>query len=182
MARFSMEILIQNRLLHFPVSNGSPRVILQISAGGKVVREFAIELAENEPVDWWAFYDMTEFAGQTVTVAASGSVNQNFTLPGAAQSDFRTARDLLDRISGGAGPRGVKAVAPVGTERIRIEVPEEVDEVSLLGEKLSVVRFEGTQTYTFTGPSRPIALVSNFSIQYTPARKPPAKKAPARKK
>jgi hypothetical protein len=36
------------------------------------------------------------------------------------QSEFRTAADLLDRISGGAGPGGVKAVAPTGTEPITV--------------------------------------------------------------
>ena len=31
------------------------------------------------------------------------------------QSEFRTAADLVDRIGGGAGPAGVKAVAPAGS-------------------------------------------------------------------
>jgi hypothetical protein len=106
---------------------------------------------------------------------------------GVVQSDFRTAKDLLDRITGGAGPRGVKAVAPVGTERIRIQVPQDVNEVSLLGERLAVVRFEGTENYTFAGPPRPVALISNVNIEYVsvPAKKPPAapaKKAPPKKK
>lgn len=125
------------------------------------------------------------YASYTATVAAvtpdSGVLGR-----GLVQSDFRETRDLLDRVSGGAGPRGVKAVAPVGTERIRIEVPEDVTEVSLLGERLTVVRFEGTQTYTFSGPSRPIAVISRVMVQYVPARKAPAKapvrKAPAKKK
>ncbi len=39
------------------------------------------------------------------------------------QSDFRTATDLYDRIEGGAGPGGVKAVAPSGAEMIAIELP-----------------------------------------------------------
>ena len=34
------------------------------------------------------------------------------------QSEFRTAADLVDRVGGGAGPGGVKAVAPTGTESI----------------------------------------------------------------
>jgi len=32
------------------------------------------------------------------------------------QNEFRAAADLVDRVSGGAGPGGVKAVAPTGTE------------------------------------------------------------------
>ena len=67
--------------------------------------------------------------------------------------------------------------APVGTERIKIQVPQDVNEVSLLGEKLSAVRFEGTESYTFAGPPRPVALVSNVNIEYVPAKKAPAPKA-----
>ena len=43
------------------------------------------------------------------------------------QSEFRTEKDLFDRISGGAGPGGVKAVAPSGDEFITIELPADVD-------------------------------------------------------
>ncbi len=110
------------------------------------------------------------YASYTATVAAVAP-DSTVLGRGVVQSEFRTARDLLDRVSGGAGPRGVKAVAPVGTERIRIQVPQDVNEVSLLGEKLSVVRFEGTETYTFSGPPRPIALISNVNVEYVP---PPA--------
>lgn len=95
----------------------------------------------------------------------------------AIQSEFRSARDLVDRVSGGAGPSGVKAVAPTGTESITITVPEEEDEVSLLGEKLTVERAEGSATYTSEG--RPIAVVSNVKIEYRPA--PPPRPAPARR-
>lgn len=96
----------------------------------------------------------------------------------AIQSEFRTAKDLLDRVSGGAGPSGVKAVAPTGLESITITVPEEEDEVSLLGEKLTVERAEGTATYTSEG--RPVAVVSNVRIEYRPKPPAPVRRAPAR--
>ena len=95
---------------------------------------------------------------------------------GVVQSEFRAARDLFDRISGGAGPRGVKAVAPTGMERIVVEVPEGVDQVSLLGEKLSVMTMAGSNL--FTAAQRPIAVASNFSVEYTPGKPVPAKKPP----
>jgi hypothetical protein len=82
-------------------------------------------------------------------------------------SEFRTATDLLDRISGGAGPAGVKAVAPTGTEAIAIAIPEGENQVSLLGEKLSVENASGTATYSQAG--RPIAVVSNVMLEYRPA-------------
>src|SRR5215475_4200166 len=40
----------------------------------------------------------------------------------AIQSEFRNAADLVDRIEGGAGPAGLKAVAPTGTEHITIRI------------------------------------------------------------
>jgi hypothetical protein len=92
------------------------------------------------------------------------------------QSEFRTEKDLFDRISGGAGPGGVKAVAPSGDEFITMELPADVTEqVSILGEKLSVM---GPDTNdTFTSPGRPIATISNVMLEYRPG--PPPKKAPA---
>jgi hypothetical protein len=99
------------------------------------------------------------------------------------QSEFRTEKDLFDRISGGAGPGGVKAVAPSGDEFIVMELPADVGEqVSLLGEKLSVMRQDGTDN--FTSPGRPIASISNVMIEFRPGpapKKAPAKKAPAKK-
>src|SRR5262249_28819275 len=52
------------------------------------------------------------------------------------QNEFRTAADLVDRIAGGAGPGGEKAVAPTGRESIVVSIPEEEEQVSILGEKL----------------------------------------------
>ena len=94
------------------------------------------------------------------------------------QSEFRTEKDLFDRISGGAGPGGVKAVAPSGNEFIVIELPADVGEqVSVLGEKLSVMRPDGTDN--FNSPGRPIATISNVMLEYRPG--PPPKKAPVKK-
>lgn len=94
------------------------------------------------------------------------------------QSEFRTERDLFDRISGGAGPGGVKAVAPSGAETIVMELPADIGEqVSILGEKLSVMRPDGTDT--FTSPGRPIATISNVLLEFRPG--PPPKKSRTRK-
>ena len=93
------------------------------------------------------------------------------------QSEFRRASDLIDRIGGGAGPGGVKAVAPTGTEPIMVTIPEEEDAVSLVGEKLTVDRIDGSATYA--SPGRPIAVVGNVMIEFRPAPspKPPRKKS-----
>jgi hypothetical protein len=92
------------------------------------------------------------------------------------QNEFRTARDLVDRISGGAGPAGVKAVAPTGSEPVAVTIPEGEAQVSLLGEKVTVERLDGTATYSSSG--RPIAVISNLTIDYRPA--PPPKPASGR--
>jgi hypothetical protein len=112
--------------------------------------------------------------------AVIGALTADNTLISRAvvQNEFRTAKDLVDRISGGAGPAGVKAVAPTGAEPITITVPESENQVSLLGEKLIVERADGSQTFSSEG--RPIAIVSNVMIEYRPAPPKPAPKAPAK--
>ena len=117
--------------------------------------------------------------GYTRYTAMIGAMAMDNTLlqRAAIQSEFRSASDLFDRIGGGAGPGGVKAVAPTGVEHIRIVIPAIENEVSLLGEKVTIDRPEGTATYT--SPGRPIAVVSNIMIEYRPGpppRQPPAKK------
>lgn len=95
------------------------------------------------------------------------------------QSEFRTEKDLFDRISGGAGPGGVKAVAPSGAELITMELPADVGtEVSILGEKLTVMRPDGNDVFSSAG--RPIATISNVMVEYRPG--PAPKKAPVKKK
>jgi hypothetical protein len=109
-----------------------------------------------------------------VAAAPDGTVLQR----NAVLSEFRKESDLVERIAGGAGPGGVKAVAPVGTETVSIDVPEEYDAVVLVGESLSVTRIDGNEVVR--APGRPIAVVSNAQVQYQPA--PPPKKAPPKKR
>jgi hypothetical protein len=90
---------------------------------------------------------------------------------GAVQTEFRTARDLYDRISGGAGPGGVKAVAPLGREEVSISIPPGVNQVSLLGEVLEATTSAGREIAT---PGRPVAIVSNLQLKYVAA--PPPRK------
>ena len=82
------------------------------------------------------------------------------------QNEFRTAADLVDVVSGGAGPGGVKAVAPTGTESITVTIPAAEQIVSILGEKLAVVRVDGVDN--FSAPGRPVAIISKVMVQYRP--------------
>jgi hypothetical protein len=119
------------------------------------------------------------FARYTATI---GVLTMDNTLLSRAvvQNEFRTAADLVDRVGGGAGPGGVKAVAPTGTESVTIAIPEAEAQVSLLGEKLTVDRMDGTATYTQAG--RPIAVVSNVMLEYLPGPPPkPPKPTPKKR-
>ena len=81
------------------------------------------------------------------------------------QTEFRSAKDVYERISGGAGPGGVKAVAPVGDEPITITIPAGVDQVSLLGEVLDAFTPAGRES---ASAGRPVAIVSKVMIEYRP--------------
>ena len=84
----------------------------------------------------------------------------------AVQSEFRAQADLVDRMPGGGGPGGLKAVAPTGTESVAMLIPQDVTALSILGEKLSVLRVDGADDFKAMG--RPIAIVSNIMVEYRP--------------
>jgi hypothetical protein len=79
-------------------------------------------------------------------------------------AEFRIEADLVDRVSGGAGPGGVKAVAPIGGEAIRVTVAEGVTEISIVGLELQVTRVDGQESFMTSG--RPIAVISDVQVEY----------------
>ena len=113
--------------------------------------------------------------GFATHVAVIGALTMDIKLlgRGAVQSEFRKAADLYERIGGGAGPGGAKAVAPIGREEVAIPVPAGVDQVSLLGEVLNSSSSAGREVAT---PGRPVAIVSNVRIEYQPAPTKPVKR------
>jgi hypothetical protein len=115
------------------------------------------------------------YAKLTATVGVM-TLDNTLVTRATVQNEFRTDADLFDQIGGGAGPGGLKAVAPTGTEPIRVELPEAVNQVYVLGERLSARRFDVDET--FVAPGRPIALISSVMVEYTPL---PAQKTPAKK-
>ena len=109
------------------------------------------------------------FAKYTAVIAVL-TLSKDLLSRGAVQSEFRTGKDLYDRVAGGgAGPGGFKAVAPLGREQVSVAIPPEVDVVSLLGEVLDATTAAGRETAT---PGRTVAIVSNLRVEYRPA--PPA--------
>ena len=120
------------------------------------------------------------FVRYTATVGIL-TMNNDLVERAMVQAEFRTIADALDRIGGGAGPGGVKAVVPVSIESVTMVLKDAPDQVSLLGEKLRVTRASGESTVA--SPGQPVALVSNIQVEYRPApvkapTKPVKKKAP----
>jgi hypothetical protein len=98
---------------------------------------------------------------------------------GLIQNEFRTSADLFDRISGGSGPGGLKAVAPTGSEPIRVIIDPEEQKVSILGEKLTELRPDAPAAEEFSATGRPIAIISNVMVEYQP---PPARRPATRRR
>ncbi|HEY2432721.1 MAG TPA: hypothetical protein VGI12_08595 [Vicinamibacterales bacterium] len=92
---------------------------------------------------------------------------------GAVEAEFRSGSDLFDRIGGGSGG-GLKAVAPAGREPVLVEVPANVDQVSVLGETLDALTPAGHATVVM--PGRPVAIVSNILFEYKPGSAPTKKR------
>ena len=94
-------------------------------------------------------------------------------------SEFRNVKDLFDRIAGGTGPGGVKAVAPTGVEPVTIVIPadEPTDSLSIVGLRLTESRIDGNDQFVASG--RPIAIISNVMLEYRPG--PPPRTAPRRR-
>jgi hypothetical protein len=104
------------------------------------------------------------FASYTAVIGVL-TMNGELLGRGAVRSEFRTAADLFERISGGAGPSGLKAVAPIGREAVTQSIPANVTQVSLLGEILDSLTAIGRES---ASPGRPVAIVSNVRVEYRP--------------
>jgi len=92
-------------------------------------------------------------------------------------SEFRTVKDLFDRVLGGTGPGGVKAVAPTGVEPVTIIIPadEPTEAVSIVGLRVTEGRIDGDDTFSAAG--RPVAVVSSVMVHYRPGpSRAPAKR------
>ena len=82
------------------------------------------------------------------------------------QSEFRSRDDLVDRIAGGAGPDGLKAISPTGTERVFVTIPGGLNEVFIVGQGLQVVRADARENVVDAG--RTVAVISDVRIEYQP--------------
>ena len=80
-------------------------------------------------------------------------------------NEFRTAQDLFDRVGGGAGPEGLKAVAPTGVERVFVSIPANLEQVVIVGQTLELTGIDGAMERIWS-PGRPVAVISEVQLEY----------------
>jgi hypothetical protein len=95
-------------------------------------------------------------------VGPTGSVLQRLVVRG----EYRGAPSLFDRIGGGSGPGGAKAIGPGPAESVRVTIPATLSAVGVVGLKLTVTTSRGTDV--FDSPGLPVAIASNFKVEFTP--------------
>ena len=80
--------VIESRYLNFPVKTGANSQKLKLLVDSKVEREFIIDIVDTDP-DWWAFMDVGQFQGKSVTLQVD-EPSKNFRgLLSIVQSDFQ---------------------------------------------------------------------------------------------
>lgn len=84
----------------------------------------------------------------------------------AVSRDFRTAADLFDRIGGAARGDKPLTTAPGEPIAVRVSIPTGLTSVGIVGARLEETRAAGKAAYDT--PGRPIAIVSNIRVEYTP--------------
>src|SRR6185295_425173 len=80
------EIVVEKKLLHFPVKTGAKKRVVTVSVEGAPVRRFEIELADAAP-DWSAPLDVSPWAGKTPRVVANILPVSSKALDSLRQSD-----------------------------------------------------------------------------------------------
>jgi len=84
------EVVVEKKLLHFPVKNGAKKHVVTVAVDGAVQRRFDIELADAEP-DWWAPLDVSAWMGKTLRIVADELPEHS-----RALAQLRQADSLLD--------------------------------------------------------------------------------------
>lgn len=84
----------------------------------------------------------------------------------AISREYRNPSDLFDRIGGRGRGAAPLSVAPGGAEPIQVTIPAGVTSIGIVGTRLEEWRATGRGASD--APDRPIALVSNVRVTYTP--------------
>jgi len=85
-AETSREMVFKKKYLNLPVKNGARKRIMKVIVDERVVREFEIELADNE-ADFWAFMDIGRFKGKEAKIEVDPAGRGSKGLIAIAQAD-----------------------------------------------------------------------------------------------
>ncbi|MCO8122031.1 glycoside hydrolase family 32 protein [Stieleria sp. TO1_6] len=76
---FDREFIVDQDYLLIPIRNGAAKVKLEVSVNGKAVRRYDTELATDpNQVDWFAFFNLSEFRGQPASLSVSRATEEGF--------------------------------------------------------------------------------------------------------
>ncbi len=92
----SRELVVRKRYLHLPVRGGAPKRRVAALVDGLLVREFEIELAEQDP-RFWAFLDVGAWTGKTLRIEVRGKSTSQAALDAATQDDELRGAEPLYR-------------------------------------------------------------------------------------
>ena len=117
---------------------------------------FPVPAANIDPVQ--AF---TSHVAVVAVITSTGEVIERT----AVSREYRTVADLFDRIAGPARASAPKNIAPGQPQPVRVTIPAGITGIGIVGTRLEEWRAAGRGTYD---NQRPIAIVSNWRIEYTP--------------
>ncbi len=86
LANAKRDFKIEKRYLNLPIKNGANKRKVTTMVDGRVQVKNDIELADGEP-EWWAFMDVSEWRGQTVTLQVDKLPEDSKALSAIEQSD-----------------------------------------------------------------------------------------------
>jgi len=90
------EIDVAERYLQLPVRSGAPKRMMKLSIDGKVLREFEIELAEQDP-QFWAVVDVQAWKGKTLRLETTGPSSVKSALEAVTPGkDFKATDPLYE--------------------------------------------------------------------------------------
>jgi sucrose-6-phosphate hydrolase SacC (GH32 family) len=90
------EIVIDHRLLNFPVRNDAPIRTVKVMVDGQAARDFTIGCADG-PADWWAGLDVSAYRGKTVTIEVDKLPEDSQFLKAIDQTDERKGAEEIYR-------------------------------------------------------------------------------------
>jgi hypothetical protein len=104
------------------------------------------------------------FQRHAVVVAIVGPTGDVIERVGT-DGEYRSTADLAERLPG-QGPGGFKVVAPGQPARtIKVQIPASISAIGIVGLRVEIQNRFNFQV--FPEPGRPVAIVSNWRIEYT---------------